>query len=454
MARFRLTCTQPNSTELKYFWYDNMTSEILNDDMTPIPLPEISNLPKYTEAFATSKETPAGKSHDIKKLKIQLGLSCNYACTYCNQRFVPHAAETNADHISPFLAQLPSWFDGGPSGDGDGIILEFWGGEPFVYWKTLKPLAEKLREMYPKIKFVMITNGSLLDREKNQWLYDLGFSIGVSHDGPGYHVRGKDPLDDPTQMSNIMDLWFNLGPEGRMSFNCMMNKNNQSRAAVQEFFQKKLGFIPPIGEGAFIDPYDEGGKSTCFTTLEEHQKYRFSAFHEIRSGAADKFTVVRAKIGDFMDSIATRRPATSLGQKCGMDSDDNIAVDLKGNVLTCQNVSPVSKGFNGESHLLGKVTDWENIKLKTATHWSHRDECVNCPVLQVCKGSCMFLHGDYWELGCDASYSDAIPFFANAFEVITGCVPIYIEGPQKADRKDIFGLVGNNLMPETANVSF
>jgi hypothetical protein len=65
----------------------------------------------------------------------------------------------------------------------------------------------------------------------------------------------------------------------------------------------------------------------------------------------------------------------------------------------------------------------------------------------------MFLHGDYWELGCDASYSDAIPFFANAFEVITGCVPIYIEGPQKADRKDIFGLIGNNLMPETADVS-
>jgi hypothetical protein len=78
--------------------------------------------------------------------------------------------------------------------------IEFWGGEPFVYWKTLKPLAEGVRTLYPKARFNIITNGSLFDQEKIDWLYNLGFGVGISHDGPAYEAgRGADPLLEPEQ---------------------------------------------------------------------------------------------------------------------------------------------------------------------------------------------------------------------------------------------------------------
>ena len=124
-----------------------------------------------------------------------------------------------------------------------------------------------------------------------------------------------------------------------------------------------------------------------------------------------------------------------------MDDPSKIAVDLKGNVLTCQNVSAVAKSFNGESHLIGHVSDFENIKLKTSTHWTHREECPNCPVLQICQGSCMFLDGDMFDLACDNAYSDNIPYFLAGWEILTGTIPYYIEGPQKANRQDITGTV-------------
>jgi uncharacterized protein len=53
----------------------------------------------------------------------------------------------------------------------------------------------------------------------------------------------------------------------------------------------------------------------------------------------------------------------------------------------------------------------------------------------------MFLDGPLWDAGCDASYSDNIPFFAAAIEYMTGCVPYYIDGDFRDDRKDIFGQV-------------
>jgi len=124
-----------------------------------------------------------------------------------------------------------------------------------------------------------------------------------------------------------------------------------------------------------------------------------------------------------------------------MDRIDSIAVDLKGNVLTCQNVSAASAAPNGQAHRIGHVSDLAAVKLDTATHWSKRRDCPSCPMLQICQGSCMFLEGPLWDRSCDNAYSDAVPIFAAGIEFLTGCVPIYIDGDFREDRKDIFGLV-------------
>ena len=435
MAKFIIRSVTPITNKERKFIYDNQTSQIFDETGEQLKFGTAS-LRDNNTVFATSQLTPAGKTKDIKKLKIQLGLACNYECSYCSQRYVPRAEETNVNDVEPFLTTLGSWFN--PTDD---VRVEFWGGEPFVYWKTLKPLAEGIRAQYPTATLAMVTNGTLLDLEKNAWLDDLGFSIGISHDGPGYHARGLDPFDNPEQFAMILDLWHRLGPKGRLSFNAMVHKDNLSRAAIVDWFKDRLGFDVPIGEGGFIDPYDEGGAGVCMTEPADHIAYRTNSFAELRQGKGITIDAASRKIDDFIQSVVTQRPAGNLGQKCGMDRSDNIAVDLKGQVLTCQNVSAVATSFNGASHLIGHVTDFDNIKLTTSTHWSHRAECPNCPVLQLCHGSCMFLAGDMWELACDNAYSDNIPFFMSAWEILTGTIPYYIDGPQADARKDIIGAV-------------
>ena len=311
-------------------------------------------------------------------------------------------------------------------------------------------LAEGIKTLYPNARLTMITNGSLLSKELNQWIDSTGFNIGLSHDGPGYHVRGLDPLDNPEQFANIIDLWGKLGPQNRMSFNCMIHKDNKSRAEVQAWFEKKLGFVPPIGEGSFIDPYDEGGAESSMHDPAEHLNFRLQSFGDIRSGNAKSFDIINRKTEGFIKSILNKRPAEALGQKCGMDNPSNLAVDLKGNVLTCQNVSAVATSFNEESHSIGHLDDFDNIKLNTSTHWSHREECPNCPVLQICQGSCMFLEGNMWDIACDNAYSDNIPFFMAGWEILTGTIPYYIEGPQKENRQDIIGEIHG--IPKTKKV--
>ncbi len=431
MAQFIITTKNTRGGPNLRLRYDNDTSELLNDETGKPIVSTLLVAPITSEAFKVSVDNPANKVSP-RKLKISLGLSCNYECEYCSQRFVPRADETNPGEVESFVTGLDAWVKEEPE------QIEFWGGEPFVYIKTMRPLAEKLRVKYPNALFQVITNGSLLTPEINQWLYDMGFQVGLSHDGPGQWVRGPDPLEDPEKKAAILDLWARLGPKGRMSFNAMLNRNNPSRAEIQKFFVELTGdpFVP-IGEGAFVDAYDEGGLANSLQP-DEMAAFRNLSFHEIRTGQATNFSVVRDRVANFVNSIRVGRRSSILGQKCGMDQPDNIAVDLRGNVMTCQNVSAASVAPNGQSHKIGHVSDLANVKLNTATHWSKREECPNCPVLQICKGSCMFLEGDLWETSCDNAFSDALPVFAAGIEFLTGCVPMHIEGPQREDRKDIW----------------
>jgi uncharacterized protein len=408
--------------------YDNQLSTLTwQDGRLVVPVRPGS----FRDATVVSVTQPGRKSQ-VSILKISLGLSCNYECSYCNQRFVPHADASNPDEVEPFISQLTDALIESPE------RIEFWGGEPLVYWKTLKPLAERLRSLYPDAQFSVITNGSLLDAQKNEWLDRMGFSVGLSHDGPGQSKRGPDPLDDPGKYAAIMDLYARLHPKGRISINAMVHSSNQSRAQIQVWLQQRFGQDVNIGEGAFIDPYDEGGLAATLQTQQDHVRFRTLAYKELRQGLASRMSVAQQRIMDFVQSIRSARPATSLGQKCGMDKSNNLAVDLHGKVITCQNVSAAAIAPNGQPHQIGHLSNLQAVKMRSATHWSHRADCPSCPVLQLCKGSCMFLQGKLWDAGCDAAYSDNVPFLAAAIEYLTGCIPYYIDGDFREDRKDIF----------------
>src|ERR1017187_2882077 len=76
-----------------------------------------------------------GKSNDLKTLKIQLGLGCNYSCGYCKQAIHVNASEhSNMKDVTKFIAEFDLWCK---TPKEDDIRIELWGGEPFVYFKKI-----------------------------------------------------------------------------------------------------------------------------------------------------------------------------------------------------------------------------------------------------------------------------------------------------------------------------
>jgi uncharacterized protein len=441
---FEIHAERIGDNDKKIFFYDNETNTLKTEDNVVIEYPK-ENIKQQDlkESLPFDKNNPIKKSKDITLLKIQLGLSCNYSCDYCSQKFVERAPETNKKDIDAFLEKL----DVLNFSEENGLKIEFWGGEPFVYWKTLKPLAEALRERFAHWKkepqFSVITNGSILTKEICAWLYYMGFTVAISHDGPGQSVRGPDPFEDPAQKKIVLDFYKIMKKQNRISFNSMLNAQNQSRKAIHNWFIEFTNDEGvPLGEGTIVDAYDQDGAQNSLNTKEDHFNFRKLAFNDIYSNNGNiGFITILSKVDTFVQSVLSHKDAKFVGQKCGMDLDNTLAIDLRGNVMTCQNVSPVEIGMNGESHFSGTLENYDDVEVKTATHWRNRKECSGCPVLHICHGSCMFLDGELWEISCNNAYSDNVALFALGFEKMTkGYVPVLIKNDSlPLDRQDIWG---------------
>jgi uncharacterized protein len=445
-----------NANDKKIFFYDNVTNTLTREDDQHIFEYQKIEPHNFKVATVFDKNNPLKKSKKVTLLKIQLGLSCNYTCDYCSQKFVERPTETSKKDIDALIEMLEKLeFD-----EERGLKIEFWGGEPLVYWKTLKPLAEEIKEKFSHWRdgpaLSIITNGSILTKEMSMWLYYMGFSVAISHDGPGQSVRGPDPFDDPKQKKIILDFYKIMKRSGRISFNTMMNSKNTSRKAVRDWFVEITGDPDvALGEGGIVDAYDEDGITNSLQTLKEHFDYRRQSFNDIFStnGEINNYMVLE-KIDSFSRSVLSHTNSMYLPQKCGMDMEDTIAIDMRGNIITCQNVSAVETAMNGESHLVGHISDIESAEVKSATHWSNRKECSSCPVLHLCKGACMFLDKKFWDISCANAYSDNVALFALSFERITdGYIPVTIKGDGlPLERQDIWGTVYQHKEPERRKI--
>jgi uncharacterized protein len=418
--------------------YDPYVSTLFWSDTKEEVVPNETNRPSWEKILKTSPQNPAGKSRSLKKIKIQMGFACNYSCTYCsqnNQRSpMEEGAKVAIEKIPAFFDKMPTWFDGGEDGKGKDVIIEFWGGETLLYWPAVKIMAERLRDDYPNISLALFTNGSLVKKDMVDFSLSKKLHFIVSHDGPTFSEdRAIDPFDIPAQAENLHYLFKVLNPEKLISFNAAVSPKNYSLIKIRKYIAEKLGVEPKNVSVTYdlVTPYDKPGldyvtKSTKRRDLINNLFSEMVQFYpfDMSLGMTDYF------INDFFESLRFKKIAEEVGQKCSMDLPSSLALDLDGNVLTCQNVT--AKG----GHKIGHVDEYAEVKLKTAFHWSERVECVKCPVVQICKGSCMFLKDDLWKSACDQHFTWGLAYFSLALFLQTNRMLVKIEGNNIRNSED------------------
>jgi uncharacterized protein len=94
--RFKLSCVMlACSDNVQVFYYDNQTGLLHDRSGGTIGDPRPGFL-HYTPSFKTDAvRNPICKHDSPRILKIQMGLSCDYSCSYCLQKYVPRAHQAS-----------------------------------------------------------------------------------------------------------------------------------------------------------------------------------------------------------------------------------------------------------------------------------------------------------------------------------------------------------------------
>ena len=366
---------------------------------------------------AISALKPGAKIKQVQEVNISLGSKCNFGCGYCSQSEMKKSSkpETSAENIPHLIDEMTRHLE--IDNDGENVLFYLLGGEPLAYWKKFKLLSESLHERFPRSQLQTTTNASLLDPEKTQFLIDHSFIVKISHDGPGQKFRGKDPLDNSEILECVRKLVDTLGDRGNVTFFCVLTEQYPSMKKVYEFLTAKLQRkYFRLSSSGVVSVYSQDAKNFA---VQNQKKVWNQVFDDLT--AKDENDVPHLTFNNYFhnnlkkifDSLETERKSDTLWQKCNQDRPENISIDLNGSVYTCLNEA------SSEEHLIGHISDLAKVKLDTVSHFRNDENCMNCPVLQSCRGSCMKTKGLDREQTCDSHFAFHMGILAGAVYILT-----------------------------------
>lgn len=318
-----------------------------------------------------------------------LTLRCNHRCVYC------HASARNMEAVKNDMTKdiaersLDNIFET----TSKHVVIEFQGGEPLVNWSILKFIVEEARNRNKKYKkdlsLRLISNFSLMDEEKYQFLIKNKVEMCTSLDGPeDLHNKNRPSIDNVGSHKNIAK-WIN-------------RFNNDYPKLKKQGYIWKMGAIVVISKYSLkkyreiIDEYIKFGFSSLFLrplnpfgfSREVWDKINYSAeefipFYKksldyiIEKNLAGDYIVEKwAKI--FLEKILTDNDPNmmEIRNPCGAGLGQ-IAYNYNGDVYTCDEGRMMSM-MGDESFRIGSVLN------------NTYEEFVSHPVVRtLCSASCL-----------------------------------------------------------------
>jgi len=189
----------------------------------------------------------------VSTLVLNTTYKCNFNCSYCptvkkNESMSIEIAKKSVDLL---LKKKMSFYE-----------IKFFGGEPLLEFDLVKDIISYALSKSNNIKFMLTTNGSLLDEEKIKFFLDNDVDLRVSIDGTEKFQelnRGKDA-------NNVVDKL--KGFEEKVTINMVVSNNNCSGFFDNFSFLYNRGFR----RFNFLPAFFTDWKNDSFEVLESEME--------------------------------------------------------------------------------------------------------------------------------------------------------------------------------------
>lgn len=283
----------------------------------------------------------------IDTLVLKIGSSCNLNCKYCHNKSVP--ITWNGD-ILTYLQ---------PSNI---TKITFMGGEPLLHFDIMQKIVDTFGSRF---KYKLVTNGSLLDQEKLEYLNSNNIHCGVSYDG-------ENESRDTTANINwrLVSMLNNVGLAMLFSPN---NNNLDKLATDRNMLIQRYNLELPINSTFWLNfPHQTTvNPNTCVTKdLAKEYCLIIGRFLELDflTKNIDTSSVISIAFNTFI------RKRNVRGVRCC--NENKVSLAINGDFLLCPyDDIVVGNIYDG--------IDWDKVESYIP------ERCKGCPLWESCMNTCI-----------------------------------------------------------------
>lgn len=310
-----------------------------------------------------------------------LSSACNLGCKYC---FIENCQFNNKKEINmsekTALTALNKYTSYLKENKLRGSVI-FYGGEPLVNWKVIKKVLNQALMLESPIDFSMVTNATLLDKEKIEFLSKHNVEIGISIDGPKslndknriYRNSDKSVYDEVIKKFPLLDI-----SKSKYGLSITVSEDLLDKQDEVLNWLKKLGIKSIFYNLYHYTSYDYNWESY----YKKACKFLIKSYETLTQDGIYDGRMIR-KIDSFYDN-------EFKFSDCGAIGANQLAIKPNGDICICHGYLKTDKYVIGniDVNSLEEIMNSEEISFWKKRNTLENKKCLKCNSLFICGGGC------------------------------------------------------------------
>ncbi len=327
---------------------------------------------------------------DIPPIRSVIALltnQCNCACPYCFEARSPErmSLETAKDILN-FVKKN--------AGNRSGFT--FFGGEPMLEFDSLMvPLVEYSKTTGVHTRFAMTTNGTLLDKERIDWIFENNIAFMLSFDGGKNTQDHSRPLrNGESSFDTVMKILpYILEKQPTQSVRATLIRESIPRFMEDLLYLESIDVRDFSVLPNFYDIWSEDDRDAFLYQLQLYNEYILKSYREGKRPLLIR--AYRAALYEIPLVLQTEKRRTSKNcptkAQCGFGIRGGASVDVHGDLYGCHHV----KMERESPFYIGNVYDGVDPDRIEALIAGYNPEnvgnayCPDCPIDKICNGGCV-----------------------------------------------------------------
>lgn len=325
--------------------------------------------------------TPQPIKPDIQAVSLNMAQGCNLRCTYCFAGEGDYGTKgmmtlATAKAALSLLSQGKERFH-----------VVFFGGEPMLNYAVIQQVVAWAETQAVKYSFAITTNGTLLTKEKLDWLKAKRFSMTLSYDGKGLQSRQRLNKDKQTNSEDLVERKVEAFGDQIKALRDVVIRATVTKENLDALEHAMLTTLTAHNFKLAVAHHATPLRAFSFSDADIEKLA--GIFKRVIDGllAAEDWDKV-LKLDNVMKHVRSIHKGRTGMRACGAGLN-YLTVSVAGDFYLCHR-------FNeDETEKFGSIEaglDTPRLEEVAAFRAAAKDPCKSCWVRQWCAGGCMHEH--------------------------------------------------------------